>query len=58
MSIIVKNKKTDKKINSTITIKTTVDFKTKWDLWCIENNVNKKQTLEVVLTKLMNGEIK
>ena len=57
MSIIVKNKKTDKKINSTITIKTTVEFKTKWDLWAIENNVNKKQTLEAVLTKLMNWEI-
>jgi len=57
MNVIIHNKKTNNIINSTITIKATVEMKIKWDLWCIENNVNKKQTLEMILIKLMNGDI-
>ena len=55
--IIVKKRPNNKDEATAISIKTTVGFRNKWDAYCIENNINKKATLEAILTAIMNGEL-
>jgi len=57
MSLIVK-KGVKSHASTTIAIKTTEEFKNKWDEWAVKNKINKKATLEIILTKIMNGELK
>jgi len=54
-NLIVKKRNT-KRSDTTITVKVTADFRDKWDKYCIDNGVNKKETLMNVLNFIMEGE--
>jgi len=51
--LIVKNTTKSSTNATTITIKVPADFKTQWDHFCIENNVNKSKTLVATLRDIM-----
>ena len=51
--LIVKNTTKSSTNATTITIKVPADFKTQWDHFCIENNVNKSKTLVATLQDIM-----
>ena len=52
-SRIVKN--TNKRGDTTITVKVKSDFKHEWDKFCINNNINASATLQNVLKDLMEN---
>ena len=55
MENLIIKKLNKKRSDTTITIKVTAEFRDKWDKFCIDNSVNKKETLMNVLNKIMRG---
>lgn len=48
---VVKNKHLSK--DTTITIKTSHDIRNQWNIYCLQNNINQRKTLENFLVELI-----